>query len=479
MKKLLLSAALAFGVCGYSQIADGSVAPDFTATDLNGNVHTLSEYLAQGKTVILDISAAWCGPCWNFHQGHALDDLYKSFGPGGSEEIVVLFVEGDAGTANEMLYGTGVDGIGRPSQGNWVEGTSYPIIDDASIAALYDIGYFPTLFRICPDGIVNEINPSSAGSIRTGINNNCGMPTLTGVPNYAMAVDNSARTCVPSGALRGRVKNMSNPAMTSATVVLRDNGEVVETKNWTGYTPQFSTANVDFATIDLANGHDYTFEVTAINGNSSMFSSTEATGEIFVTIAEKPTTAQLTVTVLTDEYPDEMSFQILDDSNTVVHSGGPFEGAFEEFTSTFEVDLNTTKCYRVVLVDSYGDGWRYGGQGGITITAADQVVYENFPSAAFSAQNNTSAFKTEATMAVSDNDRATFSIYPNPSTGIFNLRTLSDADITVTDLSGKTVFTGKSMNDGSIIDLSALQTGMYLAKVKTASAEKVEKLIVK
>jgi hypothetical protein len=35
-------------------IPDGSTAPDFTMTDINGNTHNLYSYLNSGKTVILD-----------------------------------------------------------------------------------------------------------------------------------------------------------------------------------------------------------------------------------------------------------------------------------------------------------------------------------------------------------------------------------------------------------------------------------------
>jgi len=147
MKKIVTSVALCLAASA-SMAQIGAVAPDFTATDINGNSHNLYTYLNAGKVVLLDVSATWCGPCWGFHNNHYLEDLYAQFGPAGTNEVVVLFYEGDDATNSADLHGTGSN-----TQGDWVTGVPYPIIDEAPLSISLNVyaplGY-PTINVICP-----------------------------------------------------------------------------------------------------------------------------------------------------------------------------------------------------------------------------------------------------------------------------------------------------------------------------------------
>ena len=57
--------AVCVGSTAVAQLPNGSIAPDFTATDISGTEHNLYDLLDQGYKVIVDFSATWCGPWRN------------------------------------------------------------------------------------------------------------------------------------------------------------------------------------------------------------------------------------------------------------------------------------------------------------------------------------------------------------------------------------------------------------------------------
>lgn len=135
-----------------AQLQNGADAKDFTVTDLNGNTWNLFSLLDEGKVVYLEFSATWCGPCWNYHSAGHLKDVWNERGPNATNEAFVIFIEGDLNTNTACLYGP-VGCVGG-TQGNWVNGTPFPIVDlnptNIGIRYDYQIGYWPTIYAICP-----------------------------------------------------------------------------------------------------------------------------------------------------------------------------------------------------------------------------------------------------------------------------------------------------------------------------------------
>jgi len=87
------TAAAVFVAFGIFMIGTTSVsaqrAPDFTLTDLEGQKVTMSDY--EGKIIILDFWATWCGPCkMEIPSFIKLQEDYK-------DDVVVLGVSLDQG----------------------------------------------------------------------------------------------------------------------------------------------------------------------------------------------------------------------------------------------------------------------------------------------------------------------------------------------------------------------------------------------
>jgi len=153
---------------GKAQLADGSLAPDFTLTDINGNSHNLYTYLNQGKTVFLDFFACHCGTCWAYHGQHELEDLNAAHGPNGSlsQDVIVLAIEYDANNGTNEFYG-----ISGNTQGNWIAGTTYAFCNpEGSLRQIftdYAVTYYPLVYGICPNKLTYNVGTQGAAQFYT------------------------------------------------------------------------------------------------------------------------------------------------------------------------------------------------------------------------------------------------------------------------------------------------------------------------
>lgn len=117
---------------------EGDVFPDFTVDDIDGNTHVLQDYLDDGKIVLIDVFATWCGTCINSLP--ALDDIYEDHGPEGDNTVVMLSFENDPSTSNEAAFVTN-------------NNVPNPVISDGlDEIATWNTLYQPNFFIVCPDG---------------------------------------------------------------------------------------------------------------------------------------------------------------------------------------------------------------------------------------------------------------------------------------------------------------------------------------
>jgi hypothetical protein len=264
----------------YAQLPPYSTAPDFTATDINGTYHNLQSYLDQGKTVLLHIDATWNGPGWSFFTQGILEDVYNTYGPNGTNEMMVFMVEGDPSTGLSDLYGTSAN-----TQGDWVTGTPYPIIDDSGIADSYSVYYFPTVYLICPSGILWECGQSSdngnywtaeglhdlIGDCPNAIYSNDPAILQCNTPNATACGVGAQGTITPQAFLM----NLGTAAaLTSATIKTYRNGILINTNSWTGNLSVYESAWVNLSPLNVSENDVVTCRVE--NGSDMSTNNNEA-----------------------------------------------------------------------------------------------------------------------------------------------------------------------------------------------------------
>ena len=117
----------------------GELAPDFTATTLEGETITLSDY--RGQIVLVNDFATWCGPC--LAETPHLVDVYNA------EDGEVMFI-------GLNLQETEANVADYRDQFN----ISYPLVldPDGKLTEIYRPIGLPTSWFIDPDGIVRYVH---------------------------------------------------------------------------------------------------------------------------------------------------------------------------------------------------------------------------------------------------------------------------------------------------------------------------------
>jgi peroxiredoxin len=134
----------------YRPVITGAVAPDFTATTMQGETVHLVDYA--DKVVLLNIWATWCEPCRT--EMPSMQRLYASLeGVPGAEDFEILAVSIDAPLGQRDVAGR----LGGDLKAFAHEfDLTFPILHDpsGSIQRIYQTTGVPESFVIGRDGII-------------------------------------------------------------------------------------------------------------------------------------------------------------------------------------------------------------------------------------------------------------------------------------------------------------------------------------
>ena len=341
-------------------------AQTWTATDMNGVSYDLSNYT--NKATLVDISAHWCGPCWSWHTGGVMEELYHDFGPDGTDEFMVFFIDGDAGSSVSLLNG------GSGSQGNWVIGTPYPLIgpngQGSSVASNYNFPGYPTLFLHCGTGIAPEIQRNEKWVFWNEVVN-CSQSFQWQNDDATLLLHHGMKICTDGNEPDVEIYNASAYVnLNSATLELRDpSGTLVHTQQWQGNLQPFNYTNTTI-NYSITTPGTWTANIVLPNGvTDTRPNGDEENIEVIAPLTNVHT--DITVNIVTDAYGSETTWSISDDFTTYMN-GGPYNdltaaGTTQQTPVTGTIPPNT--CVTFKIEDSYGDGMNAGyGAGYYTVT---------------------------------------------------------------------------------------------------------------
>lgn len=480
MIRSFFAAALALITSAASaQLPDGSLAPDFVATDINGHGHHLYDLLDSGFVVVLEFSATWCGPCWTYHQSGQLEQFYDTYGPGTpANKVRVFSIESEPSNSTAQLYGPAAftNDHTTTTQGDWVTGTPYPILDSTWLPSVYQVEAVPLMYTICPDRRLTHTLSATSDEL-WAMAQQCAPPS-SGTDVAVVDYTGEQLICTEVTP-RVTVQNLGATLVTGVDVDMMEGANTIATAHTDTYLHTYQMDYVHFPTTTVTDAAAIRFVVhpDAVVTNDTL-------DPHLMPYAHG--LSHLTFALRLDHFCSETTWKLFDNAGVVVDQGGPYTcfspqggGQDAEQLMTYTWDL-APGCYALEVYDSYGDGMAsnyldpafHDGHWEVFDAAGDTV---STGGGNFGTVSRT-GFQVRSPAGITEADAlAGVQAFPNPSTGLvqlaYRLRREGPVTVCVRDAWGRTVHleraAGGSGEHQVQLDLRGSGAGLYVITIET------------
>lgn len=275
--------------------------------------------------------------------------------------------------------------------------------------------------------------------------------------------------CSGVAAPKFTLTNNGSNTLTTAALEVLVNGETMKTMTWNGSLPTCASEVVDLGEFEFPVEEENTLvvKVISINGLDDEFPGNDMATYRFdgaPDIAGK----DLKLTIRTDANPQETTWRVTNlATGEIVQEGGPYELPNHKYDEIIVV--NGDGCYDFTIFDAGGDG--LSGSGGIYgIKAGSTTLF----SGRIFGDSESNEFSYEVVAGTEETVEATTSIYPNPTSGMVNIVSKGEQNVTIYNIVGQRVFEGVS-NGYLQIDMKAYGAGIYAIQV----GNETQRVIVK
>lgn len=270
------------------------------------------------------------------------------------------------------------------------------------------------------------------------------------------------------------LRNFGSNTITTLTINYTIDGNIFQ-YTYNGSLTAGSTTTITLPTENLSAGnHTFTAETTLPNGQTDNNTSNDGKNISFDLV---PPNGSITLNLQTDDWGSETTWEVTDNAQNIVASGGPYNDVQngQSITENFCLEPG---CYNFTIFDSYGDGMSSGNDGSFSLAGAGNT-YATLSNAAFGTQE-THNFCIQNT-GIDESSSIQASVFPNPSSGIFSIQLNSSGTntISVFDALGRLIYSKTATDNLVNVNLADNSKGVYLLQIETLQGKALKKLIVK
>jgi hypothetical protein len=286
------------------------------------------------------------------------------------------------------------------------------------------------------------------------------------------------------------IKNNGSEALHSAVIEYGPAGGKTQTYAWSGNLPFQDTVRILLPSIDwndwVGGDNRFIFRIKQPNGGTDEYPSNDVMSTPFVV---PPTYEnELILKLKTNHLAYAISWVLADQDGNILYHNGALENN-TIYQDTFRLAKG---CYRLIIRDADGEGLTYwanmppygnGTAGYAQLKKMDGTLVKSFQ--ADFGREIAQSFTVGMTIDVPElNPLGYISVYPNPTSGRFDISLILDQAQSVTvmihDAMGNEVFaTSSRVNEKSVIpvDLGFYHAGIYFVSVVTKSGTTVRKIV--
>lgn len=260
------------------------------------------------------------------------------------------------------------------------------------------------------------------------------------------------------------IQNTGANEVTSVAIEYSINGGTTHTYTWNGSLTSLQYTEVELPAIAFEFAGTNNVEVTIPNDEDN------SNNQVTTSFNDaQEYVGDLTLTITTDNWGSECTWNIKDYEGNIVANGGPYAN---NTTITETITLTEENCYTFNLIDSYGDG---GGP--VTLEDSNATIIYQTNGSYGSGESKNFGYQ-QVVLGTNTYELSNVVMFPNPAQNSITIANAENASVAIFNMLGQQIAQFRNIATTQQLDVANLTAGTYLVKITKEGASTVKKLVV-